>query len=428
MTYSQKGSEMMKKLFILILSMLCLVALAACQTNESTGDGEGEKDILTVWVMGSDEYWRTYHDNLIAEYMENNENVQVDVEYVPWSQGENQLVNAAANQQMPDVSTIAGRWTAQLASMGAIESLDAYFEESYPDAFVEAAWQTTQYQDQTWGIPVGFTTTGLFYRQDWLTDAGFEAPPATWEEFEAVAEAFTEDDRYGFGLVGTNNMETTMFWAPFLWTNGGKFLSDDLTEARFNQPEGVEALEFYVRLFQEGWAPEGSISNDRGDSRTLFLTGAVGMTTQGPWLPKFIRDEAPDMDYGIAPYPQNKVPANLGTADHIVMSANANNKPLAWDFIDFFTNEENDLKWAEFQGFIPYRKANLEQTDMKDDPDFAVFFDVAHEAISYPTLPEWPQIDQAIAEAMQQALMGTKTPQQALDEAAEKVNDLLAEE
>lgn len=55
----------------------------------------------------------------------------------------------------------------------------------------------------------------------------------------------------------------------------------------------------------------------------------------------------------------------------------------------------------------------------------AFFLNVAEDAVSYPTLPEWPQIDQAVADAIQQALIGVKTPEEALNEAAEKVNQLL---
>ncbi|MBP3950968.1 ABC transporter substrate-binding protein [Bacillus suaedae] len=417
----------MKKIISSI--MILFVLLVGCGSNtESNADGTNdETTTLTVWVMGSDDHWKTYHDDLIERFEQENKNIEVEVDYIPWAEGENKLVTAATNNRLPDVTTIAGRWTPQLVAMEAVEPLDSYFDEAFQESFVEGAWNTTQYQGSTWGLPIGFTTTGLFYRTDWLEDAGFNSPPTTWEEFVDVAKAFTAEDRYGFGLVGSNGMETTMFWAPFLWSNGGELLNDDLTEATFNSPEGVEALEFYTDLLlTHKVAPEGSINYGRGDSQDLFVSGAVGMTTVGPWFPKTLAQQAPEMEYSIAPYPVKKESANLGTADHIIMSKQSENKETAWTFMEFFTNEENDMKWAEYQGFIPYHKANLENDPRKDDPEFKVFFDVAPDAVVYPTMPEWPQIDQAIADAIQESLTGTKTPQQALDDAAEKVNLLLA--
>lgn len=337
----------MKKLFTLLTCFFTAIALlAACgetpesteasktkDENESEGVTSSEEEVtIRAWVMGTDEYWRSYHDDLVERFMEEYPGIKVELDYIPWGEGENQLITSAANNTLPDVSTIAGRWTAQMVAMNAVEPLDGYFDQGFAVEFVEAAWNTTQYQEQTWGLPVGFTTTGLFYRADWLEEAGYSAPPATWDEFLAIAKSFTKDGTYGFGLVGDNSMETTLFWAPFLWGNGGDFLTEDMSEAIFNSSEGVEALEFYVQLYREA-SPEGSVNNKRGDSQNLFLSGSVGMTTVGPWFPKFIESDAPDMDYAIAPYPVKERPISLGTADHIVMFNSSEHKEAAWTFM-----------------------------------------------------------------------------------------------
>ena len=422
----EKEMTKFKKLFM-SLTVLFLAAACSDEGNQAGNDNstdENEDTTIEVWVMGTDEYWRSYHDDLVERFMDEHSHITVELDYIPWGEGESQLINSAANNTLPDVSTIAGRWTAQMVAMDVVEPLDSYYDESYPGEFVEAAWNTTQYEEQTWGLPAGFTTTGLFYRADWLEEAGYDEPPATWEEMLEIGKAFTTDGKYGFGTVGDNSMETVLFWAPFLWGNGGDFLTEDMTEATFNSPEGVEALEFYTELYRET-APEGSINNNRGDSQNLFLADFVGMTTLGPWFPKFLEEDAPHIEYGLAPYPVKEQPANLGTSDHISMFNTSEEKEAAWTFMEYFTNEENDLIWAKHQGFIPYRNANLTDEEILNDPDMSFFLEVAEDAVSYPTLPEWPQIDQAVADAIQEALMGTKTPQEALDDAADIVNQLL---
>jgi len=421
----------LRKVFTLCI-VFCLFLLAGCGGNEQKNDAAKEDSTdskdqtpLTVWVMGTDENWRTYHDDLVKRFETENPEIKIKLEYIPWDQGENQLITSATNQTMPDVSTIAGRWTAQMVEMGAVEPLDQFFPDGFSDDFVDAAWNTTQYKDETWGLPVGFTTTGLFYRADWLKEAGYSEPPKTWDEFMEVAKAMTDGkDRYGFGLVGHNSMETVLFWTPFLWANGGELLTEDMKKAAFNSKEGIEALQFYVDLYKNA-SPEGSINYKRGDSMNLFTSGAVGMTTQGPWFPKTIKANAPDMEYAIAPYPAKKQSVNMATADHIIMSSQTKNKEAAWKFIEFFTNPENDLKWAKNQGFIPYHESNLNDEEIRSNPDMAFFLDVAPESKTYPTLPQWPQIDQALADAVQQALMGEKTPEEALNDAAAKVNEAL---
>lgn len=57
---------------------------------------------------------------------------------------------------------------------------------------------------------------------------------------------------YGLDLpIYDKNGGYTWNWLPFLWQNGGEFLNDDRTEAMFNSPEGVEALEFWKKMVQE---------------------------------------------------------------------------------------------------------------------------------------------------------------------------------
>ncbi|MDQ0252665.1 ABC-type glycerol-3-phosphate transport system substrate-binding protein [Evansella vedderi] len=144
----------MKKLFTLLTCFFTAIALlAACgetpesteasktkDENESEGVTSSEEEVtIRAWVMGTDEYWRSYHDDLVERFMEEYPGIKVELDYIPWGEGENQLITSAANNTLPDVSTIAGRWTAQMVAMNAVEPLDGYFDQEFAVEFVEAA-------------------------------------------------------------------------------------------------------------------------------------------------------------------------------------------------------------------------------------------------------------------------------------------------
>lgn len=408
----------------LALAFTATALFSGCASNDADS---ASSNTVTAWVMGTGA-WQEYYQKLADRFNQEHQDVQVKVEFIPWEQGHDKLVAAATSGAGPDVTTDGGRWTAELAAMDALHPLDEFINDAYKQDFVDAAWSTTQWKGKTWGIPQGFTTTGLFYRTDWLQAAGLTAPPKTWEEFRTAAKKMTQGNRFGFGLVGDNSMETTMFWTPFLWQAGGEILTPDLKQAAFNSPSGVEALQFYVDLYRtDKVAPQGALSAKRNDSHTMFTNGIAAMTTTGPWFFAEIKKNQPNLPYAVAPYPIGKQAASLATTDHIVMMKTAKNKQNAWKWIDYVTNKEHAQEWSKFIGFNPYRKSGLNDPNFTTDPNFKVLIDEAQNAKSYPTLPEWPQIDDAIANAVQEALAGKKSPKEALDHAAKKVNDILAQ-
>lgn len=400
--------------------------IAGCSFNSSS-DHATSSNTVKAWVMGEGP-WKEYYSKLAEQFNREHTDIQVKIDFIPWDQGHDKLIAATASDAGPDVTTDGGRWTTELAAMGALEPLDDYIDDAYKLDFVNAAWESTQWKNKTWGIPQGFTTTGLFYRSDWLKEAGYDHAPKDWNEFRDAAKKMTKSGHFGFGQVGDNSMETTMFWAPFLWQNGGELLSKDLKKATFNSSVGVEALQFYVDLYRtDKSVPDSVTSTKRNDSHKMFTRGIAGMTTTGPWFFAEIKQDNPDLKYAVAPYPVGKQAATLATTDHIVMMKSAKNKQAAWKWIDYVTNKQHSEEWNKFIGFIPYRKSGLSDPTFTSDPNFKVLLDETKHAHTYPTLPEWPQVDNLIANAVQAALAGKKQPKEALDDAAKKVDEILAQ-
>src|SRR5690606_15512708 len=114
----------------------------------------------------------------------------------------------------PDAAMLKVNALPRLIEMGALEPLEPWLDawpgkaEILPDLFpLVAAADGTQYY-----LPLQYVVLYLYYRTDWLAEAGLE-PPTTCDEFLTVANAFTHDGRYGFGFRGGRGGHD--HWATF---------------------------------------------------------------------------------------------------------------------------------------------------------------------------------------------------------------------
>ena len=83
-------------------------------------------------------------------------------------------------------------------------------------------------------------------------------------------------------------------------------------------------------------------------------------------------------------------------------------------------------KWQKCDQ-IPVNKATLESDTVKN-ADFAPFIEAIKSAESGPTVSRWSEIDSELATAVSAVMNDEKSAQDAMDELAEKVDALLAEE
>ena len=110
--------------------------------------------------------------------------------------------------------------------------------------------------------------------------AGIDAPPTTWDEFEADAEKLTDPpDQYGYEMFAS---ESAYYWYPWLYQAGGDLLTEDGKDVAFNSAEGKKAAEFYVNLAK--YAPPDYLNSNSYDGRVAFANGQVGMYMAGAWF------------------------------------------------------------------------------------------------------------------------------------------------
>lgn len=277
-------------------------------TTDNTDNGGKSDAKLTIWVYG---WEKASADKIQEDTAAYKEATGVEVTVVPIASDSysTKIQATLAGGNNPDLAFVdAGVQSTQLASKGKLLALKEYGVEEYKDKFYDSVWDTMVYKDDVYGLRITSNNLALFYNKEMFANKGLEEPTAdwTWDDLRNAAKTLTDADNNIYGLdlpIYDKNGGYTWNWLPFLWQNGGEFLNDDRTEAVFNSPEGVEALEFWKKMVQEDKSVPLQAA-PTGVNR--FTSGITAMVLDGPWsLNTFLSDPEFKDKFGVAPLPQS---------------------------------------------------------------------------------------------------------------------------
>jgi multiple sugar transport system substrate-binding protein len=430
-----------------VLFALAVVAMLALLAAGCGGDDDEEAEDTTAQtdepiaeptepVTISFASWVGNEPNIkkmAKQFERQHPNITIKFQNVPAEQAGQKLTTQLAGGNPPDTAYIDAGTTADFASRGALVPLDDYFarsEVAKPEHFVEAFNVSTEYEGSQYGIPFDGESTGLFYRTDLFDQAGIDEPPATWEEFEAAAKKLTipAKKQYGYILFAT---EAAYYWYPWLWQAGGDVLTDD-GEIAFTSPEGREAAEFYVGLRK--YSPPDYLNSNSYDGRVAFATGKVAMYMAGSWFAGTLTGEYPKIKgkWATAPLPEGDAGCKTTIAgDHLVVFNGSENKDAAWLWIEFLSKPENMALWTfgdPDSTLLPPRKSLLESPELTEKkPILEGFADAMQCGVIGESDPNTPKIEQALNEQLGKAMYGDITADEAIDNAAEEVEEIISE-
>lgn len=315
-----------------------------------------------------------------------------------------------------------------------LEPLQNHFTAEELEDFQSASMDFGYIGEDLYQIPRLIDARMLFYRTDMFEAAGL-TPPTNWDELLAVSQALTDQNAGIYGFVGVGKGNAVMrHFSDFLWQAGGDFLDEDMRPI-FNGEAGVEALQFLVDLiFEYEVVAPGSVGFGWTEARTLFAQGGGAMLYDWPSAPPHLDD--PDRSqivgqYAFAPIPGYRTNISTAVAHGFGINRHSSQKELAADFIKCMTAPEQQYVEYSLRGTFPARGSVVEriiaEADETERGRLLALQGVANTGKSWPAIPEMAEIERVIFEEVERALIRVKTPQQALDDAANQVEAILSE-
>ncbi|MBC7833781.1 MAG: ABC transporter substrate-binding protein [Phycisphaerales bacterium] len=217
------------------------------------------------------------------------------------------------------------------------------------DHYAPGVRQVMQHRGRWWATVNTAGTLALYYNKRLFSEAGLnpEQPPRTIQELDAAHAALTRVTAGEVQRAGFLHMEPG--WWSWIWGyHFGDTLYDEATDRSLAaNPTNIRAYDWMqsyprhlgvdaVERFRSGLGPYGQ-------ANWGFLTGELAMVVQGPWMASQVNQFAPDLDYGVAPFPVDESiyegaappPTALIDTDVLMIPRGAKNPEASMEFIAY---------------------------------------------------------------------------------------------
>ncbi len=327
-----------------------------------------DRQAIQFWTLDLAPKFNGYLNDVIARWEQQNPGYDVVWTDVPWGSVERKLLAAVFARTAPDVVNLNPLFAANLASKGGLQPLEPLLPEGASTTYLPRIWQAGQSaapdgQPQQFAIPWYLTARITLANTQILSEAGYSAPPRTWAEVPAYAEAVKR--RTGrYALFVTVVPEDSAELLESL-VQMGVTLLDARQRAAFNTPAGRRAFAFWSDLYRRGLLPREVVSQGYRRAIELYQSGELAQVGSGAEFLRSIQTNAPQVAAATRPYPP--LTGANGAANVAVMTLAIPRQSKvaepATRFALFLTDATNQARFAEQARVLPSSIGALQQVE-----------------------------------------------------------------
>ncbi|MFN8447088.1 MAG: ABC transporter substrate-binding protein [Anaerolineae bacterium] len=379
------------------------------------------QDAVTIRLAGwsSSEAEDKALTDAVQQFMDANPGINVEINLSP-SYNET-MQTAFASGDYPEVFYIDSSKLPDWVEAGVVAPAGDNIEQ--PDDIYPSLLEVFTYDGTLYCPPKDFSTMTLQYNKDLFDAAGVEYPTAdwTWDDLKAAAEKLSSGDV--LGLVTPPNFER---WLPFLYQAGGAIFDAD-GNVTLDSPEAQAALDYYVGLVNDGFAgPPSAV--DAGWGGEAFGNARVAMAMEGNWVINYLKEQFPDLNWGVAPLPQ-------GTAGQATMAftvcygvaADNAHPEESWKLVNFLTGPDGaQYVAANSFGVMPTRASAADAWIQRFGEDMQPFVDGADYAHKWVLPVGFQDFIDTFNDGLQQAFAGNMLPEDVLSSSSDVANEILS--
>jgi len=247
----------------------------------------------------------------------------------------------------------------------------------------------------------------MYYNMDWLKELGYDAPPATPEQFKEMACKAAKQPFSKATAEGSMGYELSIDASRFAsWTFafGGDVYDAKAGRYTYNSEAAQKAMAFLQDLFQSGCATlvteQHGDQTDFGAGKLLF---SVGSSSGLPFYQKAV-DSGAKFSWSIAPLPHTTAEpiVNVYGASVSIPKSTPERELAAWLFLKYYTSPEVQAKWAKVSGYFPVRASVAEGLAdyFNENPTYKTAFDMLKFTKFEPPTPGYDFVRDMVEKAM----------------------------
>jgi multiple sugar transport system substrate-binding protein len=425
-----------------IVSAITVASLALTACGNSSGNdakSSGGKTTITFWQQKFEDYQQAWFKKEVDAFNSSQDKVKVDYQVVPADTWAQKLKAAQAAGNAPDVATTNYGNVAPAAAGGQLAQLDDLLPKSAFDDIKDNVKSFVTIDGKHFAYPMLVEpSTVLYYRTDLVAAAGLDpkTPPKTWDELIQWSQKLTSGKVKGMTIASTAADLGWSSWGLQYNACGHLPIADDWSKANATDPCYEKLLNFYKTLYQSGYMPKTPKVGYADGSP--YGQGEVAMMAGGSWVVGQLKQSFPAMiaKTAVAPFPSvdgdmTKTTATLGGWT-LTVDAKSKAKQGAAQFIQWLLAGDPAIMADFFKasGFSKYTvRTSVDQAlagnpDATSDPFMKVISDqVVPNGKQEPAYP-W-DIALAMGTAIESAMKGTASVQDALKKADSQINDVI---
>jgi multiple sugar transport system substrate-binding protein len=367
----------MKKMVALLLGILMVSGMVLSPMASAQ---DAQKVTIELWQHDSGGKI-TAMASVIEGFNEMYPNVEVVQTVIPYDEYQTKIAASVPAGTGPDVVMIYFGWAPLWSKSDFIVPLPDELQQILDTDFAPFV-ESTKLKGQHYAVPTSIRNFALFYDPNKLAEAGWDAPPTTWDEFAQAAVDCTKYDSngnitqagyyLGWGDDGWN------WWRPLIQAFGGEPFSEDNTQTLWNQDGAIDAwnymLDFTLKL-------KTSVPGFYEGELDAFAAGLTCMTPQLTFSVGFMRDNAaPGVEWAVAPMPSG--PAGqftTGSSWPLALTSKALKDDAklkaATDFLLYMASADGQTRYNDVTGELPSRLDMVTLPKYTEDPIMKPFID-----------------------------------------------------
>jgi multiple sugar transport system substrate-binding protein len=385
-----------------------------------------------VFTEGKDGAANAAGFDILQAYAAENPGISFDTREVPFPELDSTQYASMESGKGPDIMVVNSVTVGSFIDRGYLMPMNDLIDANGldTDIFYEGMRASAVYNDLVFGLPIDTGTRVLYYNKKMFADAGL-TPPTNWSEVLPLAEQLTDAESGTYGFVATSGQRWVWLYehaGMYALANGLRFVNEDATECVLNQGDNIQAIQYWVDMFEKGVVSQDALMTGTGVEREQgFGNNKAAMYLGGFWsagnLEKSYGMTYPD-DYGIVVLEGADGVGSPTGGWVMAVTRDSKNPQEAFDFIAYLLGDPERL--ASFTSLMPATQAasalTLQGEFFEPFKDLLASPNTVHPIPLNPGLPEQAEV---LRNVTQSAILGEMTAQEAADSFCAQIDGTL---
>lgn len=446
-----KKMKIFKKLVSLAMAASMAATLAACGSKDQDAAAPSDENVTEITFWNSMD--TTYGEILNGQIETFNETIGAEkgihvtsvFQNYPGTESLTAAMSSDDVENMPDVIQL---YTESIAVVRDYERTvwaeDMLADDSSfsKDELIDNVRKSFEINGRLIGMPYNIASYLLYYNNDQLKQAGFDAPPKTIAEMAKMLPVLAEKTNADYGLNTEVRMNELLAFVEQIGAEGTAFGNnnnghDGYMDALSCAEDG--SLENFINAWSEV-VDSGAYKATKDSINEEFAAEMYSMVIMSSSRLKTVEDLVGDaFDWQVAPVPtvnEGDAQGSFPTGSGLFVLDRDDDKKVeaAWEFVKYMASADVQAQWVETTGYVPANKAALQSDTYKnavaENPRLQVAYDVlanAPENMTSPLVPNNSEVDTVIKDSMIQFGEGSADAQTTLESIVSGVNQIFAD-